>query len=139
MYFTKKQHKHRFGHNASLIIEKNKYSIVITDYYLGTLDGDALCRKVRQISPETAVFFVTGLPDVANTLPPDSTPDLVIGKPVDCDEINSIVSNFLEIQSRNKTAQIGTSLRKTQAMSLSNSVICLPTTALILKYTQINL
>jgi len=47
------------GREAIEVVENHPVDILITDVYMPEMDGEALCRKVSEISPETRTLAVT--------------------------------------------------------------------------------
>lgn len=52
------------GEIGRLLVEKNKYDLVISDVRMPRMDGIGLLRAVKEMSPETRVILYTGYSEV---------------------------------------------------------------------------
>jgi signal transduction histidine kinase/DNA-binding response OmpR family regulator len=64
-------------------------SILLTDYSLPLMKGDALARQIKQLYPDVRVAYMSGYPDLQ--LDP---PGLVLTKPLDLDEVEAAVARL---------------------------------------------
>jgi two-component system response regulator HydG len=52
------------GSQAFQLLKANKYDLILCDYNLGDIVGVEILNKVRQISPETIIIFISGYGDI---------------------------------------------------------------------------
>lgn len=73
------------GDAAAQAIEGGRYSLLITDYYLGATTGAQLAEHAKAIQPNMAVLMISG------DLPPDDarnrTVDAFVRKPFELSEL----------------------------------------------------
>jgi len=79
-----KVHTAASGLEAWRIFEREHVDVVLTDICMPEMDGEELCRRVRERSPSTLVAVMTGGEfDVANALLHDGFADHFFQKPFD--------------------------------------------------------
>lgn len=80
---------------TALEIFSNKVDIIISDVMMPVMDGNALVKKVREISPLTPVIFITAKDDMlSKKIAYKSGVDDYIVKPFDIDELILKVKAF---------------------------------------------
>jgi two-component system response regulator PilR (NtrC family) len=85
------------GMDAGEMIEQEIYDLVITDMKMPRADGFAVIRKVREISPSTAVIMITAFGTMESTIEAMKLGAYdFIHKPFKIDEIRLIVSKAFE-------------------------------------------
>lgn len=79
------------GISAVGITQREKPDIVITDLIMPKMNGIEVCRKIKEMSPETEVVLVSGHPEETRKLQKDfinaGGRDLLLRKPLSTDEI----------------------------------------------------
>lgn len=100
------------GTEALQIVQENQIDLFLSDIRMPQLDGLALLRQVRRISPATRVVFITGyaLFEYAHEALQQGAADFLV-KPVDFDELDTKIAQLEKDMLRKKAE---TSLRLQQ-------------------------
>ena len=100
------------GTEALQIVQENQIDLFLSDIRMPQLDGLALLRQVRRISPVTRVVFITGyaLFEYAHEALQQGAADFLV-KPVDFDELDTKIAQLEKDMLRKKAE---TSLRLQQ-------------------------
>ncbi len=87
------------GNKAIEIACKHKTDIVITDFIMPEMNGVELCRRIKEISPETEILLLSGHPDVVNNHMKDFISaggrETVLRKPMSIDEMIEAVETIM--------------------------------------------
>ncbi len=104
------------ANDALAMIEKEIFSLAITDIKMPGMDGIQLLTEIRKVSPDTEVVMITafGSTDTAVEAMKKGAIDYVV-KPFQIDEIKIIIRNILE----KKRLQQENTLLKQELFSLS--------------------
>ena len=86
------------GTGALEILEKNRFDIVLTDLQMEKVDGMAVLRRVKELTPETAVILITGYATLDSAVAAMKAGAFhYIAKPFRLDEVREVVRNALEL------------------------------------------
>ena len=86
------------GMGALEILEKNRFDIVLTDLQMEKVDGMAVLRRVKELTPETAVILITGYATLDSAVAAMKAGAFhYIAKPFRLDEVREVVRNALEL------------------------------------------
>lgn len=86
------------GMGALEVLEKNRFDIVLTDLKMEKVDGMAVLRRVKELSPETAVILITGYATLDSAIAAMKAGAFhYIAKPFRLDEVREVVRNALEM------------------------------------------
>ena len=72
------------------------FDLVITDYSMPGLKGDALAAAIRKQAPGQRIVILTGFEGLASCGPADV--DLVVSKPIDLNEFLPAIARLFETQ-----------------------------------------
>ena len=85
------------GEKAIELLENATFDLVITDLTMGAIDGIAVLKRAKEISPETMVMILTGFGDMASAIEAlRSGADDYLLKPCEPEEMYFRVSKCLE-------------------------------------------
>ena len=91
------------GLKALSLCEKNSYSLIVTDLKMAPMDGLALMKKLRKVSPDVPVIVVTAFGSVETAVEAMKEGAFdYITKPFDREEIRILVSKALSYGSLRK-------------------------------------
>ena len=86
------------GMGALEVLEKKRFDIVLTDLKMEKVDGMAVLRRVKELSPETAVILITGFATLDSAITAMKAGAFhYIAKPFRLDEVREVVRNALEM------------------------------------------
>ncbi|MSR30341.1 MAG: sigma-54-dependent Fis family transcriptional regulator [Gemmataceae bacterium] len=102
-------HTANSGKEGARRIENEDFDVVLTDLRMADLDGLAILRKAREVSPETEVVVITGHADVKTAVEAIKQGAAnYLTKPVDISELRAIVARSSE---RLKLARLNRDLK----------------------------
>jgi CheY-like chemotaxis protein len=93
------------GHEALDRFEEHRYDLVIADYAMPGMNGDALAEAIKRLVPEQPVLLVSGFVEHLLENSGLNGVDLVIGKPFELGELKRAVSELCEDQDEPRVAQ----------------------------------
>ncbi|MDO4838360.1 MAG: response regulator [Clostridia bacterium] len=107
------------GTDALQIVQENQIDLFLSDIRMPQLDGLALLRQVRRISPTTKVVFITGyaLFEYAREALQQGAADFLV-KPVDFDELDTKIA-LLEKDMLQKKEETSLRLRQERQFALA--------------------
>lgn len=71
------------GQTALLLVKNNSYSAVVLDYRMPGMDGLEVCRRIKEIQPNTREVFLTGYATTKTIFPAfEVGSERVLAKPV---------------------------------------------------------
>ena len=107
------------GTEALQIVQENQIDLFLSDIRMPQLDGLALLRQVRRISPATRVVFITGyaLFEYAHEALQQGAADFLV-KPVDFDELDTKIA-LLEKDMLRKKAETSLRLQQERQFALA--------------------
>ena len=82
------------GEEALNFFEKCQFSLVIADYAMPGMNGDALAEAIKRLVPEQRVLLVSGFVEHLLENSGLNGVDLVIGKPFELGELRRVVSEL---------------------------------------------
>lgn len=87
------------GAEALTILTQEPQDLVITDFTMSGMKGDALAQLIRQRWPDTGVIMLTGSADLLRAA---ATPlpgvDALIGKPFEAEELRKAIAEILAVR-----------------------------------------
>jgi CheY-like chemotaxis protein len=87
------------GAEALLILERSTPDLILTDFMMPGMSGHELCRRARADSRlrDVPMILTSSAPEAARR---DSPADALLPKPFDLDEVERVVRNYLDGESR---------------------------------------
>ena len=86
------------GMAAIEALEKNHFDVVLSDLQMEQVDGMAILKRVKELSPETAVILITGYATLDSAVAAMKAGAFhYIAKPFRLDEVREVVRNALEV------------------------------------------
>ena len=84
------------GEKAVNLFKENAFDFVLTDFNMPGMDGVALARCIKQISPTTPVVLVTGDPkEITRKRPGGDSVDMAVPKPVMFNQLKETIGRIL--------------------------------------------
>lgn len=84
------------GERAVHLFKENAFDLVLTDLHMPGMDGKALARTIKQISPTTPVILLTGDPEeLTGERPVGDSVDMALSKPVMLSRLKETISRIL--------------------------------------------
>ncbi|MFZ5891131.1 MAG: EAL domain-containing protein [Myxococcota bacterium] len=87
------------GREATELLERSQFEAIVSDIAMPEIDGIQLLRAIRQRDADVPVVLITGAPDVATAMQAVRLGALLyLTKPVDLDEMKSIVARAVRLR-----------------------------------------
>ena len=91
------------GMGAIEAIEKNQFDVILTDLKMEKVDGMAVLRRAKELSPDSAVVLITGYATLDSAIEAMKAGAFhYIAKPFRLDEVRAVIQNALEVVSLKK-------------------------------------
>ena len=91
------------GMGAIEAIEKTRFDVILTDLKMEKVDGMAVLRRTKELSPESAVVLITGYATLDSAIEAMKAGAFhYIAKPFRLDEVRAVIQNALEVVSLKK-------------------------------------
>ncbi len=88
------------GMGAIEAMEKRQFDVILTDLKMEKVDGMAVLRKAKELTPESAVVLITGYATLDSAIEAMKAGAFhYIAKPFRLDEVRSVIRNALEMVS----------------------------------------
>ena len=88
------------GEQALALFEKNKFDLVIIDYIMPAMKGDALALNLRKRVATQPIIMISASGDMLRSDRPLEGVDCIISKPFKIEELRDIIAKFLPEKSR---------------------------------------
>jgi two-component system response regulator (stage 0 sporulation protein F) len=76
------------GQTALSLVKHNSYNAVVLDYRMPGMDGVEVCRRIKEIQPDTREVFLTGYATINTVFPAfEAGAERVLSKPVNPQEL----------------------------------------------------
>lgn len=96
-----------------------KFDLVVTDYRMPHMNGDALIREIRSVRRDTPVILISGVVDALGLNEANTGADVVIAKSnVEVNQMLRAVNRLLRKNIEKKPVRSQTGTRKTKARSV---------------------
>jgi two-component system, cell cycle sensor histidine kinase and response regulator CckA len=82
------------GSEALSLLDRNAFDLLIVDYLLPQMKGDAIARAARERRPTLRVAFLSGYTEFLS-LTGKSGGDILISKPISSEELRRVVAGAL--------------------------------------------
>ena len=93
------------GQGALDVFEEHRYDLVIADYAMAGMKGDALAEAIKRRAPEQPVLLISGFVEHLLENSGLNGVDLVIGKPFELGELKRAVSELCEDRDEPQVAE----------------------------------
>lgn len=94
------------GMGALEALEKNQFDIVLTDLKMEKVDGMAVLRRVKEVSPDTVVILITGYATLDSAVTAMKAGAFhYIAKPFRLDEVREVIRHAVELVSLKRENQ----------------------------------
>jgi CheY-like chemotaxis protein len=80
------------GAEALALFTKGKFDLVITDFEMPVMKGNALAAKIKQLAPAQPILMITAYNEKIN---PDNPVDMIITKPFTFDDLRDAIAKML--------------------------------------------
>lgn len=86
------------GMGAIEAMERNRFDVILTDLKMEKVDGMAVLRRAKELSPESAVVLITGYATLDSAIEAMKAGAFhYIAKPFRLDEVRAVIQNALEV------------------------------------------
>jgi CheY-like chemotaxis protein len=76
------------GQTALSLVKNNSYNAVVLDYCMPGIDGVEVCRRIKEIQPDTREVFLTGYATIHTiSLAFEAGADRLLAKPINPQEL----------------------------------------------------
>ena len=79
------------GAQALALFTKGKFDLVITDFEMPVMKGNALAVKIKQLVPKQPILMITAYNE---TISPDNPVDAIITKPFTFDDLREAIAKI---------------------------------------------
>ena len=79
------------GAEALALFTKGKFDLVITDFEMPVMKGNALAAKIKKLVPKQPILMITAYPEKIN---PENPVDAIITKPFTFDDLRSAIAKI---------------------------------------------
>jgi DNA-binding NtrC family response regulator len=94
------------GMGAIEAMEKKQFDVILTDLKMEKVDGMAVLRRAKELSPESAVVLITGYATLDSAIEAMKAGAFhYIAKPFRLDEVRAVIQNALEVVSLKRENQ----------------------------------
>ena len=93
------------GLEALKLFETDRFDLVISDYTMPGMNGDALAEAIKRLAPAQPVLLVSGFVDHLLENSGLNGVDLVIGKPFELGELKRAISELCQEQDKPQVAE----------------------------------
>jgi CheY-like chemotaxis protein len=84
------------GEKAVNIFKEETFDLVLSDFHMPGMDGVALARAIKEISPRTPVILVTGdHKEITGKRPGRNSVDTAVPKPVMLNQLKETIARVL--------------------------------------------
>jgi CheY-like chemotaxis protein len=83
------------AHNGAVafgLFAKGKFDLVLTDFEMPVMKGNALAVKIKEIAPEQPILMLTAYPE---RITPENPVDAIVNKPFGLDALRKAVADLL--------------------------------------------
>jgi two-component system cell cycle response regulator CpdR len=80
------------GAQALDMFTKGKFDLVITDFEMPVMKGNALAAKIKQLAPKQPILMITAYNEKINS---DNPVDMIITKPFTFDDLRDAIAKIL--------------------------------------------